>query len=759
MDQRTPLILPRIASFALLMPLLGAQESESFFPAASPLDQGLSPEALDELRALVQAFVDDEEIVGAELLLVKNQRTVLHEAFGWSDREEERAMETDSLFCVRSMTKPLIGTAILMLIDEKRLSLDDHAADYLPYFDNDECRDITIEHLLTHTSGFPFSLLQGREISSISSVEEVARLGAEHGPEFPPGTSNQYSDQGTDTLTAILAEVTGAPAEEFIHRRILEPLGMSESFCLLPDEPPLRGRSVSKYLGFKGSWSRFWKYDDAPLFPCFLGSQGLYSTTTDYARFLHFWMRKGRVDRERLLSLRSWRKALERGPHRWGIPTGLPGCETDYGYQMITYRREVEGKKKPELVAFGHNGSDGTYAWAFPGENALCMYFTQSRGNSTGIQVEEALAGVFLGEPFDPNLAAPPAEDYLGYYWEGENDLYRAVVRDGSGIGLEISGKSVLPLDFAGDDRWKIASNPSEVLAFQRSGDGVVDGYKVEDHSEFRFVPAADLPGVDEVCERVLVHHGLARLETQGPLRLHMTVEVPKAGLAGGALVVLAPGGRFRFDFEGDGGQFERIAFDGEKVTYASVAEKPTVLEGERAQAMRLDNMLARYGDWREIYESVEVIQRIVNGNERVLVVRVTPKGGGFASNMFVQEETGRVGRVDSIMTVPGMGRLGQQLFCSDHREVGGVVLPHRMTVKSPHPLLGTSSTSRARYPGGSAGPGHRGGRPARALWWDSDRWRQGPSAGPFPREPPSKPSRPCPRHPARCPRCGRLLC
>ena len=105
------------------------------------LAEGVSPEALAELSQLVQSFVDEEEIVGAELLVIKNGRSILHEAYGWRDREAELPMETGGVFCVRSMTKPVVGAAILMLIEDDLLELDDPVAKHLPAFDVEGSRD------------------------------------------------------------------------------------------------------------------------------------------------------------------------------------------------------------------------------------------------------------------------------------------------------------------------------------------------------------------------------------------------------------------------------------------------------------------------------------------------------------------------------------------------------------------------------------------------------------------------------------------
>src|SRR5262245_38224070 len=95
------------------------------FPAATPESQSLSSASLAKLLEVVRGFAESGDIVGGELLVIKNRHTVLHETVGLADRESPKALQRDTIFCIRSMTKPLAGAAVQILIDEGRLSLDD----------------------------------------------------------------------------------------------------------------------------------------------------------------------------------------------------------------------------------------------------------------------------------------------------------------------------------------------------------------------------------------------------------------------------------------------------------------------------------------------------------------------------------------------------------------------------------------------------------------------------------------------------------
>jgi CubicO group peptidase (beta-lactamase class C family) len=666
--------------------------SDAPFPASSALAEGMSPEVLADLGNLIQGFVDDQDIVGAELLVIKNGHSILHEAYGWRDREAQVAMETGSVFCVRSMTKPLIGASILMLVDDRKVKLDDHVAEYLPSFDVEGSRDITVEHLLTHTSGLPMSLLLGKNLRELDGIQAVAELGAGYELDFEPGSAFAYSDQGTDTLTALIEVVSGMSAAEFVSSRILGPLGMQESACVMAEDLPLRARGCVKYAGSRGEWTRFWGPDEPPLFPFFLGSQGLYSTLEDYGQFMDFWRRKGRPEKERLLGARYVRQALTTGPHPMKGPTGLPGLHTAYGYLMQLWVGSDEDGEE-EVVAFGHTGSDGTHAWVFPEQQAMVFYFTQSRGNSTGIQVEEVLGELLLGVPYNANEAAPPFEQYLGYYMEDdENDLYRAIIRDGEDMALEIMGKGVVPLTYVGEDRWKLRPNPSESLTFDRSEAGIVTGFHVGDHKEFRFEPSSDLPNIDEIAARVAEFHRIDLLESLGPLRLSGAVTIEKQNITGETSTLLAWPDRIRVDSEA-AGQFERYAFDGETVRTFTSATPLTIHQGERAEMLRLDSPLVRYGDWGRWYPDAQVIQQIEGGGKKVLLVR-TSGTSSPARTLYINLENGGILAEDSLAHIPSLGRIGQHVEYGDHRDVSGMMLPFRTEIEFAHPLIGTIVTT-----------------------------------------------------------------
>jgi len=367
------------------------------FPAASPNTQGVNPAALERLSDLVNGFVDADEIVGGELLVIKNRRTILHEVFGTDDRAENQRMPRDTIFSIRSMTKPLTGAMAQILVDEGVLQLSEHVAKYIPAFDTDASRGITIEHLLTHRSGLPMRSPGPlwSNYASYNDVREIADYWGKHGPRlFKPGEQYHYADANVDTLAAVIQQATGKPAERLIKRRLLEPLGMQDTIPLLREGDKRLNRVATKYAGGRGRWRPFWKWNGKPYFSFPMFAQGFYSTPSDYARFLAMIADGGKVAEQRILSEAAIKRIMT-PVSQTTMPTGFAGLDSSYGQLMHLYGQQGE------VTVFGHSGSDGTYAWVWPGQDLMVLYFTQSRGSITMTRMEAVLDSL-LGRPIDP---------------------------------------------------------------------------------------------------------------------------------------------------------------------------------------------------------------------------------------------------------------------------------------------------------------------------------------------------------------------
>lgn len=425
------------------------------FTYASPESQGLSNETLTKLAETVRGYLDEEMIVGAEFVVIKNRNIVLHEVAGWKDREHEVPMEKNSLFNIRSMTKPVTGAAVQILIDEGRLRLDTKAAEYIQGFDNEDSRNITVEQLLSHMSGLPLSIIASAD--EYETLFSLANATGNLGPEFEPGSKFWYSDAGTEVLGAIIEAETGYSLDAFVAENILEPLEMDDAFYYHPAtlNDSRRDRIPVLYVGGVGEWARVWSPDE-PLYPFAFGSQGLYCTPVDYARFLAMWMDDGRVGSRQLLSPEAINRTLTPVTKMSSLgsdmpyPTGFYDLEAYYGQMAILFSSSAAGE--PEVAVIGHSGSDGTYAWAWPEHDLMILYFTQSRGSTSGIKLESMIDELLI----HPELAEINAgvreqfANYLGSYTANfgpfRNTEFTVTVQNGR-LAVDVPNQLVFELE------------------------------------------------------------------------------------------------------------------------------------------------------------------------------------------------------------------------------------------------------------------------------------------------------------------------
>jgi len=312
------------------------------------------------------------------------------------------------------------------------------------------------------------------------SLQEIAEEAGEHGPDFEPGTGFSYSDTGSDSLGAVLEVVSGAKVDAFLEERILGPLGMSDTVTLVKSEDPRTARICSGYMDSAGEWSRYWHPGDDALYPFAMGSQSLYCTPLDYARFLAFWMDGGVIGDQSLLSSAAVERAMQPVSDMEYL-TGFPGLKVFYGQMWMLWMDEdaPEGAKP---VLFGHGGSDGTWAWAWPDLDLIVLYCTQSRGQVSGIRLEEEIDRLLIhpGVAREAEEAPEEYEPYLGVYTATAGPLrgrqYTVLVKNGS-LAVDLPEQIVVEL-LAPDEEglWRLSIDESIAVSFERdeSGDVVV---------------------------------------------------------------------------------------------------------------------------------------------------------------------------------------------------------------------------------------------------------------------------------------------
>jgi CubicO group peptidase (beta-lactamase class C family) len=661
------------------------------FSDATPESQGLSSQSLSKLLEVVRGFAEKGDIVGGELLVIKNRHTVLDATVGLGDRESQKPLKPDTIYCIRSMTKPIVGAAVQILIDEGRLSLDDTAAKYLPAFDNDKSRGITVRQLLTHSSGLPLSSLVGTDFQALHSLRDVANKTGTNGPTVAPGSRFQYSDDGADTLGAIVSAITGEPAEVFITKRILVPLGMDDTFALAVTAGKKLDRFTSAYAGSRGNWFRFWSPREKPLFPYFLASQGMYSTTKDYARFLAMYLDGGRAGDTRVLSKAAVERTLTPAIDT-GMPTEFPKLSAYYGQLMFDYI-DAAGK----LRVFGHSGSDGTWAYAWPGQDLMVLYFTQSRGNVTGLDLEAAIDRLLLGgteaAPVAQELTRDVAAPYLGLYWLEPVQKPMIVVLDQNRLTLEVPWQGVAELQKEPEpDVWSFPQEPGSSLKFHREGDGLATALDVRSTNTVtlqRLEPDTGAPSLDELFARRDERQRTQRLRALGTVRMSGTVQRTTSKDKGAFELLNAGQDHYRLKVNVNGPQSEQLEA-GDRAWIRPAASSPfQELPEAMAKSSLRNGWMFATGDWRSEFPQARVLKRVELDGRSAFMVEAVPKDG-HQRLVYFDAESGQTLGYDQVQYVTGLGTIGTEVRFSDYREIDGVQFPFKITTTFPTPVLGT---------------------------------------------------------------------
>jgi CubicO group peptidase (beta-lactamase class C family) len=345
-------------------------------------------------------FVEAHQISGAVTLVGHKGRVVHLSAVGMADLEKERPMRPDTLFRIMSMTKPVTATAMMVLVDEGKLSVDDPVEKYLPAFaqaklENGEAvRDLKVRHLLTHTSGL------GGDQRCETSLEATAAELAARPFRFQPGTKWEYGPS-LNVCGRIIELVSGQAYEEFLAERIFKPLAMSDTTFAPTSEQ--RPRIAVAYGPGEG---------DSALVPARSlvidparetvpnPSGGLLSTANDMFRFYQMILNGGELDGRRIVSADVVREMTS--VHSGELTTGFtPGNGWGLGWCILRRPEGVTGMLSPGT--FGHGGLYGTQGWVDPQRQAVFVLLIQRAefGNSDGSEVRgefQRLAVEALGE-------------------------------------------------------------------------------------------------------------------------------------------------------------------------------------------------------------------------------------------------------------------------------------------------------------------------------------------------------------------------
>ena len=385
---------------------------------------GMSAERLERVGELIQRHIDEGNISGAVTLVARNGEIAHLEAHGVMDIESNAPMQPDTIFRIASMTKPIVSTAVMMLVEEGKIRLTDPVSRFIPGFADAEVavvrqrrgpggfgggggfagggapdyytvpaeRALTILDVLTHTGGVMsgaagnaggMPLFGRRQELGAAWTEGLAGVPL----DFQPGSRWSYSGLGGfDMLARIVEIVSGQPFDRFLSERIFQPLGAEDIFFW--PSPSQRERLVGNYVrGQDGLAPR----NDPDMLSgpsYFSGSGGLMSTAEAYARVGMMLANGGEWNGVRVLSPRS--VEMIRSPF---IPDTLPGRQAGEGYglgvRVIT--DPVARRVMLSEGSFGWSGAYGTHFWADPEKNLVAILMIQSQAPGLAGDFETAV--------------------------------------------------------------------------------------------------------------------------------------------------------------------------------------------------------------------------------------------------------------------------------------------------------------------------------------------------------------------------------
>lgn len=330
----------------------------------------------------MREFIDKKEVAGT-VTLVATRDTVVHlEAVGQADIANGTPMKADTIFWIASMTKPVTATAIMMLQDERKLSVEDPVGKYIPELKDLKTKDgkpanLTLRHLLTHTSGLGEANCE--QSKAATTLADLIPHYAAQPVKFEPGTKWEYSQSSINSLGRIVEIVSGKPFQDFLQERLFAPLGMKDTtFYLSAEQVSRLAKSYERTADGKLKEKPIFLLEghspnSRQRYPAANG--GLFSTAPDYGQFCRMILNESKLDGRRYLKPDSVKQmcSVQTAEH---IKTGFTeGNGWGLGWCVVRKPQGVSQKLSPG--SFGHGGAYGTQAWIDPVKGVAYVLMTQ----------------------------------------------------------------------------------------------------------------------------------------------------------------------------------------------------------------------------------------------------------------------------------------------------------------------------------------------------------------------------------------------
>ncbi len=371
-------------------------------PRAVAEDVGISTSRLALMDRVLRQHVQDAHVAGLVAGVVRHGKIVYLESMGWQDIEQAAAMRDDSLFQIRSMTKPITSLAVMQLVEAGLLRLEDPVSAYIPSFADvrvfvspadpdtsalrNPSRAVTIEDLLLNIGGISHrfgALYRSRDVRSRSDtleqfVEKVAAV-----PLMgDPGSVWIYSESAT-VLGRVVELVSGQKFDAYLQQHVFTPLGMPDTGFYVPaDKLDRLARLYRAPSAAQGLLRAPEMTVPITTNPALLeGSAGLVSTVPDYLRFLQSFLNSGELEGQRVLSPSSVQEMTRNHIAAQLLPIGLapgnPMLDLGWGYGFAVVIDPSKSDYAMNMGEFGWNGSLGTFSWADPLSGTIAVLMLQ----------------------------------------------------------------------------------------------------------------------------------------------------------------------------------------------------------------------------------------------------------------------------------------------------------------------------------------------------------------------------------------------
>lgn len=361
---------------------------------AEPESLGMSSERLERLTAAMQRYIDNDMVAGMVTLVARKGKVVHLRAQGQRWKEAGDPMDTDDIFVIMSMTKPIVSTALMMLFEEGYFLLDDPITRYLPELAGKEvlretegaverlpaARPITFRHVLTHTAGVDpdrelLTEVERALLPRRATLEETLLARAPLPLAFHPGDEWRYGSS-TDYVALLVERISEQRLDRFLQERIFDPLGMADTHYNVPESKTDRVAAVYSPTGPDNTIELRSAPGEREPTTYFGGVAGLSSTAADYFRFSQMILNGGELDGVRLLSPTTVNLMITN--HVGDLPITVRGSD-GYGFGLSFSMITDPATSREALTpgSFGWLGAWNTLFWIDPTEETILLLLTQ----------------------------------------------------------------------------------------------------------------------------------------------------------------------------------------------------------------------------------------------------------------------------------------------------------------------------------------------------------------------------------------------